>query len=157
MFCYRSPAFHQLVWRQQARRDGRVVLCSAFHLGGGGYTGGLRRLPNGTPFNDVITSTRTPSKEKRIADHPSLKPQAFLRQIVYASLPLGKGIVVDPFMGSGTTISVANRMRRHSIGIDIVPEYYEMVKQQVEPTKLYLLDPEVKYEEVKSRRRYTIR
>jgi hypothetical protein len=35
--------------------------------------------------------------------------------------------VLDPFMGSGTTLIVANRIKRHSIGIDIVPEYYEMV------------------------------
>jgi site-specific DNA-methyltransferase (adenine-specific)/site-specific DNA-methyltransferase (cytosine-N4-specific) len=37
--------------------------------------------------------------------------------------------VMDPFMGSGTTIFVANRMRRNSVGIDIVPEYYNMVKK----------------------------
>lgn len=54
--------------------------------------------------------------------------------------------VLDPFMGSGTTLLVANRMHRHSIGIDIVPEYYKMVKQQLKPVELYLLEPTVKYE-----------
>jgi site-specific DNA-methyltransferase (adenine-specific) len=39
--------------------------------------------------------------------------------------------VLDPFMGSGTTIVVANKMHRNAIGIDIVPEYYEMVKNKV--------------------------
>lgn len=68
-----------------------------------------------------------------------------------------KDVVLDPFMGSGTTIFVANRMKRHSIGIDIMPEYYKMVKEQVEPTKLYLLEPEVKYETTKSKRRYAVR
>jgi len=38
--------------------------------------------------------------------------------------------VLDPFMGSGTTLVVANRMKRNSIGIDIMPEYYEMVMKQ---------------------------
>lgn len=38
--------------------------------------------------------------------------------------------VLDPFMGSGTTVVVANKMHRNAIGIDIVPEYYEMVKNQ---------------------------
>ncbi len=66
-------------------------------------------------------------------------------------------IVLDPFMGSGTTILVANRMKRHSIGIDIIPEYYKMVKEQVEPTKLYLLEPEVKYETAKPKKRYAVR
>lgn len=40
--------------------------------------------------------------------------------------------VLDPFMGSGTTVLVANRMHRNAIGIDIVPEYYDLVKKQIE-------------------------
>lgn len=54
--------------------------------------------------------------------------------------------VLDPFMGSGTTLVVANRMKRNSIGIEIVPEYYQMVKSQLEPMELYLFEPKVKYE-----------
>ena len=65
--------------------------------------------------------------------------------------------VLDPFMGSGTTLTVANRMKRNSIGIDVVPEYYEMVKQQLKPVELYLLEPKVKYEKVKPERRIAIR
>lgn len=65
--------------------------------------------------------------------------------------------VLDPFMGSGTTILVANRMKRHSIGIDIVPEYYNMVKEQTKPVELYLLEPTVKYETAKSKRRQAVR
>ncbi len=65
--------------------------------------------------------------------------------------------VLDPFMGSGTTLSVSNRMRRNSIGIDIVPEYYEMVKQQLNPVELYLLEPKVTYGKNKSERRIAIR
>ena len=53
--------------------------------------------------------------------------------------------VLDPFMGSGTTILVANRMKRNSIGIEIVPEYYEMVQSQIEPVELYLFEPKAKY------------
>ena len=60
-------------------------------------------------------------------------------------------------MGSGTTLLVANRLKRHSIGIDIVSEYYDMVKEQVKPVELYLLEPTVKYETTKSKRRYAIR
>ncbi|MDP0531776.1 site-specific DNA-methyltransferase [Porphyromonas gingivalis] len=39
--------------------------------------------------------------------------------------------VLDPFMGSGTTLLVANRMKRNSIGIDVIPEYYTMVKNRL--------------------------
>ena len=60
-------------------------------------------------------------------------------------------------MGSGTTIFVANRMKRHSIGIEIIPEYHKMVKEQIHPLELYLLEPEVKYETTKSKRRFAVR
>jgi len=65
--------------------------------------------------------------------------------------------VLDPFMGSGTTLSVANRMKRNSIGIEIVPEYYEMVRKELKPVELYLLEPKVKYEKAKPERRIGIR
>ncbi len=55
-------------------------------------------------------------------------------------------IVLDPFMGSGTTNLVAKRMKRNSIGIEIAPEYYEMVRSRIEPVELYLFEPGVKYE-----------
>lgn len=70
-------------------------------------TGGFRRPSPAQPFGDVIRSHPTPPREKRIAPHPSLKPQAFLRQIVRAALPLGAGVVLDPFAGSGSVRSRA--------------------------------------------------
>ena len=57
-------------------------------------------------------------------------------------------MVLDPFMGSGTTLIVANRMKRNSIGIDIVPEYCEMVKKQLKPVELYLFGPKTDYEKI---------
>lgn len=89
-------------------------------------TGGLRRTLDEKPLNDVIPSERTPRRERQIANHPSLKPQSFLRQIVYAALPLGEGIVVDPFMGSGSTIAAAESVGYASIGVERYREYYEM-------------------------------
>jgi len=65
--------------------------------------------------------------------------------------------VLDPFMGSGTTLIVANRMKRNSIGIEIVPEYYKMVKDQLKPVELYLLESKVKYEKTESKRRIAVR
>ena len=65
--------------------------------------------------------------------------------------------VLDPFMGSGTTIIVAKRMNRNSIGIEIVPEYYEMVREQLFPNELYLLEPKTKYEKAKPKGRISIR
>ena len=94
-------------------------------------TGGLRRKPDGNPFEDVIESERTPRDEREIANHPSLKPQAFLRQIVYASLPLGKGLVLDPFMGSGSTIAAAQAVGYSAIGVERHEAYYAMSQQAI--------------------------
>jgi len=66
-------------------------------------------------------------------------------------------VVLDPFMGSGTTLTVASRMKRNSIGIDIIPEYYTMVKKQIKETELYLLEPKAKYEKTTIKRRRKIR
>lgn len=88
-------------------------------------TGGLRRYPDG-PFEDVIQSERTPQRERAIADHPSIKPQSFLRRIVYAALPLGEGLVADPFMGSGSTIAACEAVGVHGVGVERHREYYDM-------------------------------
>jgi len=65
--------------------------------------------------------------------------------------------VLDPFMGSGTTLIVASRMKRHSVGIDIVPEYYEMVRKQIQPVELYILETKPKYEKPEPKNRYAVR
>jgi len=94
-------------------------------------TGGLRRKMDGSPFEDVIDSERTPKEEREIAGHPSLKPQSFLRKIVYAALPLGEGVIVDPFMGSGSTIAAAEAIGYSSIGIERHSKYYNLSKDAI--------------------------
>ncbi len=94
-------------------------------------TGALRRKPDGGPFEDVIESGRTSQKERKLANHPSLKPQSFLRQLVYAALPLGDGIVVDPFMGSGSTIAAAEAHHYRSIGVERHDVYYGSGKDSI--------------------------
>jgi site-specific DNA-methyltransferase (adenine-specific) len=98
-------------------------------------TGGLRRNPDGNPFSDVIESTRTPQEERLIADHPSLKPQELMRQLVYASLPLGEGIVLDPFMGSGSTVAAAEALGYTAIGVEKLLAYYNLSREAVPKLK----------------------
>ena len=92
-------------------------------------TGGLRRLSDAEPFKDVIQCSPTRGKEREIAPHPSLKPQRFLRQLVRASLPLGLGIVYDPFAGSGSTLAAAEALGYRSIGTDRDAQYFGIGKQ----------------------------
>ena len=94
-------------------------------------TGGLRRVSDEQPFCDVIRSSPTRSIEREIAPHPSLKPQQFMRQIVRAALPLGEGVVLDPFMGGGSTIAAACAVGYRSIGIEHDPEFFAMARQAI--------------------------
>lgn len=88
--------------------------------------GGLRRPDRGTPFSDVIPSQRTPSRERQLAPHPTLKPQSFLRALVRASLPTGFGVILDPFAGSGSTLAAAQALGLRAIGIEKEETYVSM-------------------------------
>lgn len=94
-------------------------------------TGGLRRQSRDLPFMDVIRSSPTRPEERKIAPHPSLKPQALMRQIVRACLPLSEGVLLDPFMGSGSTIAAAAAVGYASIGIEIDFEYFSLARKAI--------------------------
>lgn len=94
-------------------------------------TGGLRRVSQEKPFEDVIRSAPTRREERAIAPHPSLKPQAFMRQVVRAALPLGVGTILDPFMGGGSTIAAALAVGYESIGIESDPVFYRIAEQAI--------------------------
>ncbi|MFZ0770110.1 MAG: site-specific DNA-methyltransferase [Candidatus Sulfotelmatobacter sp.] len=93
--------------------------------------GGLRRPEDGKPFSDLIVSSPCRGEERRAAPHPSLKPQAFMRQIVRAALPLGSGTVVDPFMGSGSTIAAASYLGYRSIGVERDAQFFKMAQKAI--------------------------
>lgn len=94
-------------------------------------TGGLRRISNDEPFKDVIESSVARNGERAIAPHPSLKPQHFMRQIVRAALPFDEGTILDPFMGSGSTIAAATACGLNSIGLETNDEYFDMAVKAI--------------------------
>jgi site-specific DNA-methyltransferase (adenine-specific) len=105
-------------------------------------TGGWRRPSEERPFGDVIRSSPATQRERKIANHPSLKPQSFLRQLVRAALPLGEGVVLDPFAGSGSTLAACNFVGYESIGVEKDPIYAKMAAKAIEPlSRLDLIDP----------------
>ena len=91
-------------------------------------------------YKRQIESKKTPSSEREIAPHPSLKPQAFIRKIVYASLPTGEGVILDPFAGSGSTLAAAVHYGYECIGIEKDLEYYKLAQSAI--PKLADLYPE---------------
>lgn len=96
-------------------------------------TGGLRRISDDEPFKDVIQCSPTRGTEKLMAPHPSLKPQRFVRRLVRAALPLGVGIIYDPFAGSGSTLAAAEAVGYLSVGTDSDRLYFAMAKAAFRP------------------------
>jgi site-specific DNA-methyltransferase (adenine-specific) len=94
-------------------------------------TGGFRRPSDKRPFGDVIVSAPTRKNERSLAPHPSLKPQAFLREVVRAVLPLGEGVVLDPFAGAGSTLAAAEAVGYASIGIEKDEHYFHMACKSI--------------------------
>lgn len=93
--------------------------------------GGFRRPSADKPFGDVIASAPTQKSERALAPHPSLKPQAFLRQIVRALLPLAEGIILDTFAGSGSTLAAADFLEYQSIGIERDSRYFRLACESI--------------------------
>ena len=94
-------------------------------------TGGLRRPSTDKPLPDVIASGRTPDREEAISDHPCLKPQHFMRILVRALLPLSEGVLLDPFMGSGSTIAAAEAVGYESIGVELDNDYFRLAQKAI--------------------------
>ncbi len=93
------------------------------------WTGGFRRPSAAKPFGDVIASAPTHKTERTLAPHPSLKPQQFLRVLVRGVLPLGKGVVLDPFCGAASTLAAAEAVGYQSLGVEKDPLYFEMARR----------------------------
>ena len=68
--------------------------------------------------------------EKHKTKHPTEKPETLLTRIIKIGSQEG-GLVLDPFMGSGTTGVVANRLGRKFIGFETNPEYFEIAAQRI--------------------------
>lgn len=86
------------------------------------------------PTNVLHLATECNNKNHSAA-FPEALPEWFIRLFTQPG-----DTVLDPFMGSGTTNIVAQRMNRHSIGIELLSEYCETVIKQIETIKLILFD-----------------
>jgi site-specific DNA-methyltransferase (adenine-specific)/site-specific DNA-methyltransferase (cytosine-N4-specific) len=84
------------------------------------------------PANVIHLATECNNREHSAA-FPEALPEWFVKLFTKAG-----DTVLDPFMGSGTTVIVAQRMMRNSIGIEVMSEYYEMVKEKITPVKYCL-------------------
>lgn len=104
------------------------------------------------PTNVLHLATETGNKSHS-AVFPESLPEWFVRLFTQED-----DWVLDPFMGSGTTMRVAQRMARNSIGIEVMPEYYAQAKAKLQAAQQQILfDHREVYETSQSRKRNNIR
>lgn len=104
------------------------------------------------PTNVLHMATETRNKNHSAA-FPTDLPEWFIK------LFTKKGDwVLDPFMGSGTTVTVAKDLQRNAVGIEILPEYFKLVQKdtrklliETKPTQMALLESKGKYVTAKSK------
>ena len=85
--------------------------------------------------DDVWTFSRVCGTFKeRLPNHPCQMPEDLLKRIILASSNPGD-VILDPFAGTGTTLTVALKLKRHYIGIEISEEYYSVILQRIEYAK----------------------
>ena len=96
--------------------------------------GKLKVNPLGKNPSDVwqipkVTSGANRSSKER-APHPAQFPEALIERVILASSNSGD-LILDPFVGSGTTCAVANRLKRASLGFEIQPNYASFAASRV--------------------------
>jgi DNA modification methylase len=100
-----------------------------------GKAGNTDRNDTGNPFVDVPLRTRrdvwTIASEPSREGHYAMYPQKLVLQCLICGCP-EEGVVLDPFMGSGTTAIVARKNNRHFVGCELNHEYVEMARRRVE-------------------------
>ncbi len=90
---------------------------------------------------NVLTLATECNNKSHSAAFPDSLPEWFIKLFTKEA-----DIVLDPFMGSGTTLIVAERLLRNGIGIDIMPHFVELVKAHFERIGLFYNSEEQVYE-----------
>lgn len=85
---------------------------------------------NGEVLHDFIESSVCPLSEKKYGKHPTQKPLKIINELI-KTLTNPNDLVLDPFMGSGSTCVSAALNNRRYIGIELNPEYHTIAKLRV--------------------------
>lgn len=91
----------------------------------------MKSMNDGKQMKDVWTGSLIKKSEKQFGNHPTQKPEYLLERVVLSSTNEGD-IVLDPFVGSGTTGVVCVKNSRSFIGIDNSEEYLALARKRLE-------------------------
>lgn len=85
---------------------------------------------NGVVLHDFLESSVCPASEKKHGNHPTQKPLSILNTLI-TTLTNDGDIILDPFMGSGSTCVSAALNNRRYIGIELEPSYYQIANDRI--------------------------
>ena len=126
--CRSLTASHEtLIWAKKTKKAKHCFNYRA--LKQGQFTSDQLKTPN-RQMRSVWSITTPKPSEKRAGKHPTQKPLALLERIIMASSNPGD-LVLDPFIGSGTTALAAVKLKRFCLGIDKRPDYLEIAKNRL--------------------------
>lgn len=91
--------------------------------------GDPRSNPKGKRPGDILSCIALRNNAREKLEHKGQKPSKLIKTFVKASSNKSE-IILDPFLGSGTTMKVAQDLNRSCIGIEIDPNYCEIVKKR---------------------------
>ena len=91
---------------------------------------GAKWLEVGYNPKDLWSVSRLHKEHPERADHPTQKPLEIIERMLKASCPPG-GVVLDLFMGSGTTALAAKRCGRDFVGFELNPDYCAIIEQRL--------------------------
>lgn len=112
--------------------------------------------PMGAKPKDVLEIPTTCNGMEEKTPHPTQKPEELLRKIILASSNQGD-FVLDPFVGSGTTLVVAEQLRRRWLGCDINIEYCKWAAERIEKVENWPIEKWIEFDRMNAKRRESIR
>ena len=95
---------------------------------------GKKWLEIGYNPKDLWSVSRLHRLHREREDHPTQKPLEIIERMVKASCPK-RGIVLDPFAGSGTTVEAALKHDRECIAFELNPSYCELIQKRIDRKK----------------------
>ncbi len=127
---------------------------------GSGRTNGKKQTwrphPRGAKPRDVIEIPTTCNGMNETTPHPTQKPEELVRRLVLASSNEGD-LVIDPFLGSGTTAVVAEQLKRRWLGCDLSQEYCQWAIERIELVKDWPIEKWIEFDLNNANRRKSIR
>jgi DNA modification methylase len=137
------------IWKEEFENNGFKIVSQAIwnrmHHGSGDLTGGFapmhdviwyatkgrRTFKNSRPKSVLSHKRPSPSQD---FGHPTCKPVKLMEELIHGIDDGSDGIILDPFLGSGSTGAAAINLKRQFIGIEMNKEYFDIATSRLIPT-----------------------